>query len=223
MTTFTGFPDDALGFYDGLEADNSKTYWTAHQETYESCVRGPMTALLEALEPEFGPAKMFRPYRDVRFSADKSPYKTQLGAVVSPDPDSAVLYVALSSAGLFVGGGYYQMAKDQLARYREAVLDDDSGEALQSIADALTKAGYDFSGETLLRAPRGVDPAHPRIDLLRRKGFAAGRDLGAPAWLSTKRCVGEVATVWRRLAPMNQWLATHVGPSTQPREERGRR
>jgi uncharacterized protein (DUF2461 family) len=80
--TFTGFPDEGLVFYEGLEADNSKTYWTRSKDVYESCVRGPMQALVEALAGEFGPAKLFRPYRDVRFSNDKTPYKTHQGAVV---------------------------------------------------------------------------------------------------------------------------------------------
>ena len=83
--TFTGFPDEGLLFYEGLEADNSKTYWTRSKDTYDSCVRAPMQALVDALAAEFGTAKLFRPYRDVRFSNDKTPYKTHQGAVANPD------------------------------------------------------------------------------------------------------------------------------------------
>jgi len=226
MTTFIGFGDDALAFYDGLEADNSKTYWIDHQEVFERAVRGPMLALLADLEPEFGVAKVFRPHRDVRFSADKSPYKTQLGAVVhtgSGTPDGGGLYVALSACGLFAGGGYYQLAKDQLERYRAAVIDDAAGRTLKRITDTLAGAGLELSGQTLLRSPRGVDPNHPRIDLLRRKGLAAGIDLGAPDWLATPACRDQVAGVWRRLAPMLAWLAAQVGPTREPAEQRGRR
>ena len=226
MTTFTGFPDDALAFYDGLEADNSRTYWTDHQDVFERAVRGPMLTLLAELEPEFGPAKVFRPYRDVRFSNDKSPYKTQLGAVVhtgAGEPDGGGLYVALGAGGLFVGGGYYQLAKDQLERYRQAVADDTAGPTLARFADRLANAGLGFSGETLQRAPRGFDPGHPRIELLRRKGLAAGIDLGAPDWLGTHRCVEEVARVWRGLGPMLAWLGAQVGPSRLPPQQRGRR
>ena len=82
---FEGFPEQALEFYEGLEADNSKTYWTAHRGEYETHVRTPMVGLLEELAPEFGTAKLFRPYRDVRFSSDKTPYKTHQGAVVTPE------------------------------------------------------------------------------------------------------------------------------------------
>src|ERR1051325_11884594 len=75
---FRGWPAEALEFYEGLEADNSKTYWTAHKTVYDEKVHAPMLALLAELEPEFGAGKIFRPYRDVRFSADKSPYKTAI-------------------------------------------------------------------------------------------------------------------------------------------------
>jgi uncharacterized protein (DUF2461 family) len=75
-TAFTGFPVAALDFYDDLELDNTKSFWAAHKEVYESAVRAPMTALVTALEDEFGKAKVFRPYRDVRFAKDESPVIT---------------------------------------------------------------------------------------------------------------------------------------------------
>src|SRR4029077_17642390 len=76
---FQGWPEAALDFYDGLEEDNSKAYWTAHKAIYDEAVRGPMTDLTEELGKDFGETKIFRPNRDIRFSADKSPYKTVIG------------------------------------------------------------------------------------------------------------------------------------------------
>ena len=81
-TSFTGFPIEAVRFYEQLEANNSKAFWEAHKSTYEQACAAPMQALLTDLAPEFGPGRMFRPYRDVRFSADKSPYKTNSSAMV---------------------------------------------------------------------------------------------------------------------------------------------
>ena len=78
--TFRGWKAEALEFFDGLEADNSKAYWQAHKTEYETLVRAPMEALLIELEPEWGEGRVFRPYRDVRFSKDKSPYKTSIAA-----------------------------------------------------------------------------------------------------------------------------------------------
>ena len=215
MTTttpgFAGFPDEALGFYEGLEADNSKAYFTDHKAVFERAVRGPMLALTEALADEFGEAKLFRANRDVRFSADKSPYKTHQGAVVGMGGGDGSLYVALSADGLVVGGGFYQMTKDQLTRYRAAVADDGAGGRLAAVVDVLLAGGFTLAGETLSRAPRGVDPAHPRIALLRHKGIAAMKDFGTPRWLPTAKTLGHVATAWRALAPLNAWLAAEVG------------
>ena len=101
MTAFTGFGDGAVEFYDGLAADNSKAYWTDQSEVYETHVRAPMQALLAELEAEFGTGKIFRPYRDVRFSQDKTPYKTHCGAIAGS------YYVQVGPDGLLAAAGYY--------------------------------------------------------------------------------------------------------------------
>ena len=99
--SFTGFPDEAFAFYEGLVADNSKAYWTDHKATYDRCVKAPMQALLAELEPEFGSATFFRPYRDVRFSKDKTPYKEHAGAVVADDASGrSALYVQVGADGI---------------------------------------------------------------------------------------------------------------------------
>lgn len=224
-TGFAGFPDEALGFYEGLEADNSKAYFTDHKDVYDRAVRGPMLALVEVLAEEFGEAKLFRPNRDVRFSPDKSPYKTHQGAVIGMGGGDGSLYVAVSADGLVVGGGFYQMTKDQLTRYRSAVDDDAAGARLAAVVDVLLADGFTLAGEQLSRAPRGMDPAHPRIALLRHKGIAGMKEFGTPRWLSTAKAVDHVATAWRALAPLNAWLAAEVGaPEVRDGDERpGRR
>jgi uncharacterized protein (TIGR02453 family) len=208
---FGGFPDEALLFYEGLEADNSRAYWTDHAEVYDSAVRAPMLALIAAVEPEFGPLKFFRPQRDLRFSADKSPYKTNAGAV-SRAADAGSYYVQISAAGLMVAGGYYRMAKDQIDRYRAAVADDGAGAELAGLVAGLERDGFAMYGEELRRVPRGYDSDHPRADLLRRKGLAAFREHGTPDWLSTPECLDAVVTTWRRITPLGEWLSRHVGP-----------
>ena len=116
-TTFAGFGEGAVEFYDGLLADNSKAYWTDHRAVYERDVLAPMQALLAVLEPEFGTGKIFRPYRDVRFSRDKTPYKTAQGAIVGP------FYVQVSAEGLMAAGGGYRWEPGQVTRFRTAVDD----------------------------------------------------------------------------------------------------
>src|ERR1700733_6246871 len=105
--SFRGWPEEAIEFFEGLEADNSKAYWTQNKETYERCVRAPMVELVDELSGRFGEAKIFRPYRDIRFSKDKSPYKTNVAAAVGSSG-----YVTLSADGLGVGAGLYMMAPD---------------------------------------------------------------------------------------------------------------
>lgn len=151
---FKGFPPEALDFWAGLEADNSKSYWTANKDVYERGVRGPMEALAEECAG-FGSFKIFRPYRDVRFSRDKSPYKTHIGAVTEGEGGS-LYYVQLSATGLFAASGYYMLAPDQLERYRAAVVDDRSGPEVEALVADLEAAGYEVGAhETLKTAPRG--------------------------------------------------------------------
>jgi uncharacterized protein (TIGR02453 family) len=215
--TFDGFPEEALDFYEGLEADNSKTYWQQHKTTYETCVRAPMQALLDALEPEFGPGKIFRPNRDLRFSADKSPYKTHCGAVLSDHSGQAGGYVQLSAAGLLVAGGYYSTGPDQVERYRRAVADDVPGSRLERIVADLRAAGHEISGHRL-KSVRGYPKDHPRIDLLVHRTLYARHSWKPEPWLSTPAVLDAVRDAWHAFQPLNDWLADHVGPSDRGRD-----
>jgi uncharacterized protein (TIGR02453 family) len=209
--TFTGFGEGAVEFYDGLMVDNSKAYWSDNREVYEGDVRAPMQALLAELEPEFGPGKIFRPYRDVRFAADKRPYKTHCGATAGP------FYVQIGADGLMAAGGYYQMASDQVARFRAAVDDERRGTDLEKLLDVLRADGLTVAGEKLKTRPRGVDPDHPRIDLLRHKALYGHRSWPPDDVLHEAAAVERVARAWRALRPLSEWLADHVGPSDLPR------
>ena len=207
-----------MAFYRGLEADNSKAYWTAQRSVYDECVLAPMQALAEEVTEEFGPLKVFRPYRDVRFSKDKSPYKTAIAAAGELE-GGAVVYLQLGAEGLFAASGYYQMASDQLQRYREAVADGRAGPALESVVAELRAARWDVGGEALKVAPRGYPRDHPRVALLRHKGMTMGRTFPPAKWLQTRKALDRVVGVWRAGAPMNAWLERHVGPSTLAPDE----
>jgi uncharacterized protein (TIGR02453 family) len=208
---FSGWPEEALDFYDGLTADNSKTYWTAHRAVYDELVLGPMAELVDELGPEFGDTKIFRPYRDVRFSPDKTPYKTHIGAMVGSG------YVQLSAHGLAAGDGMYVMAPDQLDRYRQAVASDRAGPELEQVIATVEKAGIGVSGrDTLKSSPRGYPADHPRIGLLRHKGLVAWQEWPAGAWLGTAEAKDRVVTFLRTTQPLSEWLAGRVGPSRVP-------
>jgi uncharacterized protein (TIGR02453 family) len=203
---FSGWPEEALDFFDGLAADNSKTYWTAHKAIYEEKILGPMTELTEELAAEFGEPKIFRPYRDVRFSADKSPYKTHIGAVIAGSG-----YVQLSAEGLGAGAGMWQMSPEQLARYREAVASNGPGAELEDIIATLEKADITVHGHGALKsAPRGYPADHPRVVLLRYKGLTAWKQWPVAPWLETASAKHQLVSFFRTSMPLRSWLTAHV-------------
>ncbi|HEX4162413.1 MAG TPA: DUF2461 domain-containing protein, partial [Acidimicrobiales bacterium] len=181
-----------------------------HKEVYERDVKAPMDALLAELTAEFGEPKLFRPYRDTRFSRDKSPYKTAIAATIG------AAYVQVSADGLFAGGGMYHMMPDQLARFREAVASDRSGKNLEKVVATVTKSGLNVHAfEELKTAPKGYPKDHPRIGLLRMKGLVASRSWEPAAWLSTAGAKRRIVDALRATKPLFGWLDANVGPSTE--------
>ncbi|MDO5627239.1 MAG: DUF2461 domain-containing protein [Mobilicoccus sp.] len=201
---FTGIPHGAAEFYMALEEDNSKEFWAAHRQGYEREVRDPLVALLADLEDEFGSAKIFRPHRDVRFSSDKSPYKTHQGAYV-PVATATGWYIEISADGIRVGGGTYQLDAAALRAYRAGV-DGPTGAVLDRIVTDLEQAGWEVGGDQVATAPRGWSRDHERIRLLRRKTLAASRILNDADIIATPRLADHVRREWRDLAPLVQWL-----------------
>jgi uncharacterized protein (TIGR02453 family) len=216
---FSGFPADAITFYERLGVDNSRAFWKEHKPEYDSVVRASMEAFLALVDAEFGPFHIFRPYVDARFSKNKAPYKTHIGAYAESQ-GGAGFYVQLNAAGLLVASGYYAMASDQLDRFRRAVDDDARGAEIVGVVKAAEKAGYSMGaiGE-LKTAPRGYPKDHPRIALIRRKGLMGSKTMPPAAWMHTKKAADRVVACWNGLADLNEWLDTHVGPSTLPPDD----
>lgn len=206
--SFTGFPEAALDFYDDLEADNSKVFWEAHKEIYKSAVAAPMAALMEDLADEFGTAKIFRPHRDIRFSKDKTPFKTHQGAFVAVGPATGY-YVQIGAPGVRVGSGFYDASATRLAAFRQAIDNDLYGPALEQIVAKLRRTGWEIAGETLKTAPRGWDVDHPRIELLRRKSLSAMRDYGFDEIIHTPKLVPQIRKHWRQTTALLDWLVEH--------------
>ncbi len=210
---FDGFPVAALDFYDDLEMDNTKPFWEANKHIYQESVRQPLLALLDAVGDEFGEGKVYRPYRDVRFSKDKSPYKLAGAAAIGDNRESsAIYYVRISAEGLFVASGIYMMTRDQLQRFYAAVDDESSGERLTRLVAETRAAGLEVGGSELRTAPRGYARDHPRIELLRHKSVTVSQAFGPDQeWISTPRALDEIVGVWRAAGPINGWLTKHVG------------
>jgi uncharacterized protein (TIGR02453 family) len=220
---FNGFPREGFAWFEGLEADNSRAYFAAHRDTFERSVREPLEELLETFADEFGGrVKVFRQHRDVRFSHDKSPYKTRTYGVVMDRPDSlAGLYAQLSASGFLVGSGYHQLEPDQLARFREAIADDRSGPQLEQAVKAAHGAKVETFGEVLKTAPRGYPKDHARVGLLRHKALFGGRRLDPGSkGITARRALDHARATWEACGPMNAWLDEYVGApreGTRPR------
>jgi uncharacterized protein (TIGR02453 family) len=209
-----GFTAKATKFFTGLERDNSKDYWTANKSIFENEVSEPMAALVESLPERFQPFKVFRMNRDIRFSPDKSPYKTQHGA--AHETDGTVYYVHVDAHGLMAACGAYMMAPDQLGRYREAVAADATGRALQGILSDLSQRGIEVGHgmtEPLKTAPRGYPKDHPRVDLLRQKAVSAHRRLSGASLRDGAALREFVVDTFDACGPLNDWIRSNIGSS----------
>jgi uncharacterized protein (TIGR02453 family) len=214
---FRGWSTAALAWLAGIEAHNTREWFQANRDVYEQAVRQPFLSLLAEVADEFGDGKLFRPHRDTRFSADKRPYKTAAAASIPRGDGSGGYYVHLERNQLYVGGGPYAPARDQLARARAAIAERQSGAKLAAIAGRLAKAGMQLMQDGALKtAPKGYRADHPRADLLRLVHLAAIRSEPTRRWLHTRAAKDRIVTAWRACAPLLEWLDVHVGPSELP-------
>ena len=203
---FAGFPHEAIDFFKGLEANNKKEWFQARKDVYERVCREPMKDLMAELEPHLGRSKISRINRDIRFSSDRSPYKTHISAGVGR------YYIALSSAGLFVGTGMYKLDSPTLERFRSAIDNDASGRKLHTLVASLRRKGYRVdTHESVASAPRGYSVDHPRIELLRMKDVFAGKTMPPGPWLSSRKAFDRIKRVMIDIKPFSDWLERHVG------------
>ena len=218
MTKFDGFGPKVRKWFTDLEANNNREFFAATHDFFEQSIRDQMEALLDELTDKFGgDVKLFRQNRDVRFSADKSPYKTNTyGVLRGSEIAGEGLYASISARGLVAGSGYHIMARDQLERYRDRVDDAKTGPELAKLTTKAEKAGLDLWGESLATAPRGYPKEHERIELLRRKSLSLGATLGFGRGISRTDGLQFVTKTWRSAAPVTSWLSDNVGPSTLP-------
>lgn len=201
--SFQGFGPGARDWFAGLEADNTKEWFNANRAVFEEEIKAPMHDMLAEAQKRFGgEAKLFRQHRDVRFSKDKSPYKTACYGGIYNDDHVMGWYVAIDRRGVFAGRGIYQMTPNQLALYREAVASDEGDELAFAVADAQA-AGLDLSGGGTKGAPRGYPKDHRNLDLLRRKALVIG---GRSEALAGDAPLVHADKCWAAAAPVADWL-----------------
>lgn len=206
--SFDGFHPDAPAFYAELRASNTKTWWQQNRARYDEHVRAPFEALAEQLAPEFGAVKIFRPYRDVRFSADKTPYKLHIGMVTRAP---AVHYLQLSDEGMFIAGGMYDVSSAVLRRFRAIVDDNRLVGDLEATLDEVADDGFSVMSEGALKtAPRGFSADHPHIDLLRLKRLAVGRREPLADWMWTPDAFEIISGRWRTVSIWCDWMRENL-------------
>lgn len=234
---FSGFRPAALTFLRGLKKNNRKEWFEEHRADYEREIKLPLLALIEEVDvllAEFAPEiigsprkSMFRIYRDVRFSKDKSPYKTHAAAwFYHRDGGSSVgseaahggagFYFHLAPEGTFIGGGIWMPPRPVLNRIRQNIADDYEGfEDIVHSASFKKRFGPLEKEAMLTRPPRGFAPDHPAGEWLRYQSFTAGRELTAEEYLSPK-LPSIIAKHYEAMTPLIRWLneASGLRPST---------
>jgi uncharacterized protein (TIGR02453 family) len=223
MTTFDGFADAEGRFFKALAKKNERTWFLEHKEEYETGWNGPMKALLGELRGaidasyarcELDEPKVFRIFRDVRFSKDKSPYKTHIGGYIplarrgkkATDLPMAI-YFHIGAGETFAAAGHYMMEKESLERFRAAIADDKKGKDLTKILAALAKKGFVAQAhDRSKRVPRGFSPDHPRAELLTYKGLTVGFPSVPKAMLKSPKLVKWLAAGCKVSAPLVDWL-----------------
>ncbi len=228
MREFTGFAPETLAFFRELEANNDRDWFADNRATYDTHVLEPSRAFVDEMGlriRSFSPQikavpkvnkSLFRINRDTRFSADKSPYKTNMGIWFwegsGKRMECSGFYFHLEPGMLMLGAGMYQFSKDLLKSYRAAVLADESGEALEEIARQIEAHGvYNLGMKRKKRVPRGFDKNHPRAQWLLYDGLTIGREYKTiPSELHSEDLLEFCAAHYRDMHPLHHWLCTYV-------------
>lgn len=222
---FTGFSDETVKFFRALNRNNNREWFHKNKHRYDEYVMAPAKEFVTTIAPflyEISPdinaeprvnAAIRRINRDIRFSPDKTPYKTyqDFKFLQGRDKEGAGFYMHCSAKGITMAGGVYRFDKTRLARYRAAVDDAASGRALEAAVRDVRKAGYEIGGSHYKRVPRGFDPEHERADLLKHAGLYAWKDVGMPKEFQTKAFPRFCARHFKRMSPINLWAVEYVG------------
>src|SRR6185437_16154912 len=210
-----------------LAKHQDRTWFVAHKGEYEEGWQNPMRALLEDLNHVMAPwskphrlaePKVHRIYRDIRFSADKSPYKTYVSGMLSVaargskiTERAAAIYVHMGATERIIAAGIYSMDAPTLARFRKAVVAPKSGAELSKILTPLLKKKYTIhSMSQLQRVPRGFDPDHPRAEWLKHKGLIVGLPEPPAKLLTSAALVPWILKHAKPVQPLVSWLLKNV-------------
>lgn len=223
QVVFNGFFKDTVQFFNRLKKHNEKDWFQSHKEDYESYVLTParsfvavMGERLKKISPDIKAVpkinkSLFRINRDTRFSPDKSPYKTHMGIFfwegVRPRMECSGFYCHLEPPNLMIGVGIYMFPKQEMYRFRKAVVDPESGERLSRALTSISRLeGYEIGGRHYKRVPSGFDSHHPHADLLLHNGLYAGKTIPIPDEFYSSELINFCWKNFKALAPLHRWL-----------------
>ncbi len=226
MSEFRGFPQKGLDFLANLVKNNEKTWFEANKNIYEEFLVAPALAFItdfgKLLQKEIsrdivyntrtnGSGSMFRIYRDTRFSADKSPYKTHVGIYFWEGPGKKMskpgFYFHLESNGALMYAGKYEFSKEELQKFRDAVADDKKGKELEKAIGFVRKAGdYETGDVHYKRVPQGYAPDHPRAELLRHNTLYAKSPSISVKVITSAELLDVCLEHSRNMDPLERWL-----------------
>jgi uncharacterized protein (TIGR02453 family) len=221
VTTFAGMPDEGLAFLEDLEERNTKEFFDANRGVFRDQVQAPFAALVEAAAarlrgsvPGLGEPKVFRIYRDLRFSKDKTPYKTSMSASLPSRPATddggpgvaTGYYVNVGPAGLYTASGLYHAGRPELERVRAAIADEDIGPELEAILGKAAGKGLAPYLDPLQRMPKAWPADHPRAELLKARSLVLNRQHERAPWLQTAELLDHLLADWKAMIPFNHWL-----------------
>ena len=219
--TFAGMPDQGLAFLEDLEERNTRDFFEANKGVFREQVQAPFAALVEAAAarlrrsvPDLDQPKVFRIYRDLRFSRDKTPYKTSMSASVPSRPRDEAggpgvatgYYVNVGPAGLYTASGLYHPARPDLERVRAAIADPGTGPELEAILGKAAARGLDPWLDPLQRARKAWPADHPRAHLLKARSLVLNRQHERAPWLQTPELLDHLLADWKAMVPFNRWL-----------------
>jgi len=224
-TGFDGFPAAAIQFFSNLKQNNDRDWFSDNKQAYQDAVIEPAKAFilslgsrLSDLHPDIqfntatnGSGSMFRIYRDVRFSQDKSPYKTHLGVVFwigagRKKTETPGYYFGLSDGPPQMHAGLHGFSKEQMHAYREALSDPQRADELAGIVATVRDKGYTVGGLHYKRVPRGFPPDHPHEELLRHNSLGASSPKIPLSVTKSNRLVDVCMEHCVALSPLNRWL-----------------
>ena len=223
MGQFSGFPKEGLSFYKQLGVNNNRTWFNENKATYIENIVEPAQAFVEELGDRLrflSPAiqsdsranngSIIRIYRDIRFSKDKTPYKTHLGIVFwegmgkKMENPGYFFHMDAREGGIY--GGNHHFDKSFLTTYREAVDDERMGRELSKAIKEVEESGSEVAGEQYARVPRGYDPEHKRAHLLRYKGLWSKSPTIIAEQLMSPDLVDRCFEYCAAMHPLHQWL-----------------